>query len=181
MGENKDTVIVLSGKLVINYEDYSISILLPSGYPYKPPKFYILEELEEGSSSHVKSKNNQVTNSYLKKWRKEPKSDEFNIKIATNAVFLTLTKRPPRKSDYRQSAVSEPEERKMNSDDRQMAIAMLMSKIDTKLTEYTRYTGECESRTMQALVQLSSNKGKLMEAKTEVKQRWEALMDEVNK
>jgi len=77
-GKQSDRVLVLYGKERLNLDEYlqlyapdpeySMSIVLPLGYPYKAPKVYILDELKE-YDNEVITKNNKVRTEELKDWK----------------------------------------------------------------------------------------------------------------
>lgn len=48
---------------------------------------------------------------------------------------------------------------------------MTNSKVETKLNDYCKSFNECESRSTQALIQLSSNCGKLLKTKEELEDK----------
>mmetsp|Transcript_6938 Transcript_6938/g.6106 ORF Transcript_6938/g.6106 Transcript_6938/m.6106 type:complete len:160 (-) Transcript_6938:398-877(-) len=45
-----------------------MSIIIPSGYPYKAPKVFILDELEEFDKTLISTKNNKLKTPELKQW-----------------------------------------------------------------------------------------------------------------
>lgn len=77
-GKNSDKVIVLYGKQTLYLDEYlqqyvgdatyDISIVLPSGYPYKAPKVYILDELAERDKDVI-SKNNKIRTEEFQDWK----------------------------------------------------------------------------------------------------------------
>lgn len=62
-----------------------------------------------------------------------------------------------------------------------MLIVLLTSKIDSKITEYSKSLAECESRSMQSLVQLSANQAKLMNSKPQIIANTENMERETEK
>lgn len=194
MKDKKSTVIVMSGNIGVNDEVFNISIVVTSGYPYKAPKIFILDELQHYDFSYLRKNKGQVRNKFLKKWGKsylifltnnywfidvEKSNDLCKLNTALDSVIACMLKDPPSKKisyekDDSHKVKSPPE-------DREMMIALLTSKIDNKLIEYSKHLGECESRWMQSFVQMSFNRGKLDKAKVEITERWDNLVAEVEK
>jgi hypothetical protein len=73
------------------------------------------------------------------------------------------------------------ESKKDDPEVRDYLIACLLSKIDSKLEEFTRPLSECESRAVQSMIKLSSNKGKLLLSKEEIEQRIEDMKRRIPK
>jgi len=175
-GKNKDNVLVLSGKAIVSGDELNFSIMLPTGYPDKPPKFYILDDVDCRTSVHVKKRNNQVSTKHLKKWKKESMYQKRDLDTAFCNVIESLSDEPP--------MLIGPSKFAKDSDDpeiKEYLVGTVITKIDAKLTEYSRSMAECESRAVQSMIQLSSNKGKLISSKEQISQKTENLVDEMDK
>ena len=109
-GNKNNKVIVLYGKESI-YKDeylremgknvqYNISIVLPSGYPYKAPKIYILDELSDFENSIISKKNNKLKITELRNWTAD---DGVDLTLAYARVIEALTQYPPVKGVSRKS------------------------------------------------------------------------------